>query len=163
MDLEEVEAEFVRRRDEHRLRRHHTARGLLDFIEFLFTVIERLLAHHHKPKGRSLIMQVVINDQQKVRLHGAEDNAEGAVVPTDEATPAWSADRTDLVTLVPVDGDPWSYDVVGTDGAVGDTVVTLTATEPDGTELPPLTQVVTVGPDSTPVALQITADTPEPK
>lgn len=112
-------------------------------------------------------MQVVINDQQKVTLHGAEDNAEGAVVPTDAATPSWSVDRDDLVTLSAVDGDPWSQVATGVDGGNGDAIVTLTATEPDTDDGPgasyTVTQVITVGPDVVVAAVQITADTPEPK
>lgn len=112
-------------------------------------------------------MQVVINNEQKVLLHGAEDNAEGAVVPTDAAVPSWAVDRDDLATLVKVDDDPWSQWVVPTDGAEGDVVVTLTAQEPDTDSGPgaayTITQVVTVGPDVVVAAVQITADDPEPK
>lgn len=167
MDLEQLERAYRERRRQHR-HRNPTRAQLIETIEFLSEVIEWLFGHRPNPK-RSLIMQVVINDQQYARLHGAEDNAEGAVVPTDQAVPAWTLDRDDLVTLRPVDGDEWSIDVVGVDGAAGDTVVTLTATEPanedgsPGPVIPPLTQVVTVGPDNVVAGLAITADAPQPK
>lgn len=179
MDLEQRITEYHRHRQHHR--RHNPTRAqLVALIEFLFELVEYLLdrlAHqHHNHQG--VIVQVQITDQQKVRLHAVEVNAEDQPVNQDTATCSWATDRTDLVTLVDVptdDGtavDSFAIDVDGIDGATGDATVTATITEPDvdngdGTSNPGVvytaTQVVSVGPDEQIAAVDIVADAPEPK
>lgn len=159
-----------------RHRRHHrpnVPRGeLVEIIGELIEIIEFLLEQPAPPPvdQRRIIVQVVINDTQQVKLHAVEENAEGEPIDKDTATAVWSADRTDIATITP---DGFDCEVVSVGGgATGDTLVTATVTEPDttnddGTTTPGAvyvgTQVVTVNVDEQISQIEITADAPEPK
>lgn len=143
---------------------------LVEIIEELIEIIERLLDQPAPPPQRRIIVQVVLNDTQQVKLHAVEENAEGEPIDKDAATATWSADRTDIVTITPDGFDCECVSVGG--GATGDTLVTATVTEPDvdngdGTTTPGAvyvgTQVVTVNIDAQISQIEITADAPEPK
>lgn len=169
--------------EDWRRRRHHRdqpGRRLLlrmldealELIVELVEIIERLEGHHPNPR-RSIIVQVQLNDTQKVQLHAVEENAEGEPIDRDTATCEWTSDRQDVITLDDNADDAFSVFATSVGGgAFGDTTVTATVTEPgvdngDGTSTPGAvyvgTQVVTVSQDQTISAVEITADAPEPK
>jgi hypothetical protein len=140
---------------------------LLEFAGELFTELVHCEDHQQNPRRR-IIVQVAINDGQKVQLHAVEVNAEDLPVDQDQATCEWAVDRTDLVTLEPIEGgNGFAIEVVAVGGVFGDATVTATVTEPGGTPGDGndyvASQIVTVSQDEQIAAIDIVADAPEPK
>lgn len=176
MNLDEVRDRLEHHRGRsHRRQYPPTRRELIsiidDLLELVVVLIEEIDQEPPEPM-RSLIVQVVIPETDKVQLHAIEENAEGEPIDRDQASIEWTTDRQDIITLEPGDDAFGVFAIPVGGGAAGDTTVTGTVTEPsvdngDGTSTPGQvyvgTQVVTVSADETIASVEIVADTPVPK